>query len=212
MSSQFCTLQNRKLYYNLYCSGTELEVLMKEIWKDIEGFEGYQVSNMGRVKSLGRLVERKTTNMIIQTRILKPSINMGYHYVCLQKDKKSYFHAVHRLVGNAFIPNPDGLPCINHKDENPSNNLVNNLEWCTSSYNNTYKDLAVRNAIPRRIPVLQYTKDGQFIREWTHAREAAESLNLSKRAIYECCCGRSKTSGGFIWKRKEKINDKDKNI
>lgn len=184
---------------------------MEEIWKDIEGFEGYQVSNMGRVKSLKRLVHRSTTNMIIQDRVLKPSVNMGYHYVCLQKNKKSHFKAVHRLVGKAFIPNPLELPCINHMDENPSNNLVTNLEWCTSSYNNSYRGLAVRNAVSKRKPVLQYTIDGHFIKEWTHAREAAECLNLSKRAIYECCCGRSKTSGGFVWKRKE-LNKDDKNV
>ena len=105
-------------------------------------------------------------------------------------------------MAKAFIPNPDNLPCVNHKDENPSNNCVDNLEWCTYGYNLAYNDLAKRKAIDKRKPILQYSKDGEFIREWSHAREAAEALGLNKRAIYENCAGRSKSSGGFIWKRK----------
>ena len=65
--------------------------------------------------------------------------------------------------------------------------------------------MRIKAAISKRKPVLQYTKDGKFIREWSHAREAAETLRLNKRAIYECCVGRSRTSGGYIWKRKENM-------
>ena len=74
-----------------------------------------------------------------------------------------------------------------------------------NSYNNSYNDIRIKAAVSKRKSVLQYTKDGKFIREWSHAREAAEALGLNKRAIYECCVGRSRTSGGYIWKRKENM-------
>ena len=103
---------------------------MTEQWRPIEGYEGlYEVSNLGRVKSLkcGR------------ERILKPQMKKkGYLQVGLRKEGKYKMFKVHRLVAQAFIPNPEGLPQINHKDENPSNNRVENLEWCDSKYNNNY--------------------------------------------------------------------------
>lgn len=176
---------------------------MNEIWKDIEGLSGYyQISNFGRVKSIDRIIMRKGKPMHIKERILKPYMNGGYaQYLCMYEGK-GYDVFAHREVAKAFIPNPDNLPCVNHKDENPSNNRADNLEWCTYGYNLSYNDLAKRKAMDKRKPILQYSKDGEFIREWSHAREAAETLGLNKRAIYECCVGRSKTSGGYIWKRK----------
>lgn len=176
---------------------------MEEIWKDISGFEGYyQISNLGNLRSIDRFVTRSGKKMHIKGRIMRPYNNGGYHQYLLRKDGKSFGAWAHREVAKAFIPNPDNLPCVNHKDENPSNNRVDNLEWCTYGYNLAYNDLAKRKAIDKRKPILQYSKDGEFIREWSHAREAAETLGLNKRAIYECCAGRSKTSGGYIWKRK----------
>lgn len=176
---------------------------MKEIWKDIEGLGGYyQISNLGRVKSVSRIVMRKSTPMRVKERILKPYMNGGYaQYLCMYEGK-GYDIFAHREVAKAFIPNPYNLPCVNHKDENPSNNHVDNLEWCTYSYNLSYNGLAVKRMISKRLPILQYSKSGEFIREWSHAREAAEALGINKRAIYNCCQGRTKTSGGFIWKRK----------
>lgn len=101
-----------------------------EIWKDIEGYEGlYQVSNKGRVKSFHSG----------EGKIMKPGTHpLGYKSVTLFKDKKGKVAKVHRLVAQAFIPNPENLPVINHKDENPSNNNVENLEWCTQKYNLNY--------------------------------------------------------------------------
>lgn len=100
---------------------------MKEIWKNIMGFNGYQVSNIGRVRSL------KTY------KILKQTINnKGYKILGLSKRGKMSTFLVHRLVADAFIPNPNKLPCINHKDENPLNNCVSNLEWCDQKYNINY--------------------------------------------------------------------------
>lgn len=106
---------------------------MDEIWKDIEGYKGlYQVSNTGQVRSLNYLHTG-------EVKPLKQDTNKkGYKLVSLSKNGKKKKYLVHRLVAIAFIPNPNDLPIINHKDENPSNNNVNNLEWCTSEYNNNY--------------------------------------------------------------------------
>lgn len=102
---------------------------MTEIWKNIEGYEGkYQVSNLGQVKS-----------MIGQEKVLHPKKHRNGHLqIGLHKDKKRKTMYIHRLVAQAFIPNPDNLPCVNHKDENPNNNNVDNLEWCTQKYNCNY--------------------------------------------------------------------------
>ena len=116
---------------------------MKEIWKDIKGYEGiYQVSNMGKVKSLKRTINNSTTyggKATIKERILKPKKDKdGYEAVGLNKDGKRKDFRVHRLVADAFIPNPNNYPIVNHKDEVKDNNVVSNLEWCTVRYNNTY--------------------------------------------------------------------------
>ena len=110
---------------------------MKEIWKDIPGYEGmYQVSNLGRVKSLGRASE---IGRNLKTKILKQTAeDKGYMKVGLRKNNKIRTVRVHRLVAEAFVGNPQGLPEVNHKDENKANNTYTNLEWCTTKYNCGY--------------------------------------------------------------------------
>ena len=110
---------------------------MEEIWKDIKGYEGlYQVSNLGNVKSLSRV---SIQGHILPTKILKFGYNLqGYKIVGLHRDGSSKTRTVHRLVAEAFIPNSNNYPCINHIDENKQNNRVDNLEWCTYEYNNNY--------------------------------------------------------------------------
>lgn len=106
-----------------------------ETFLSVPGYEGlYEVSNKGNVKSLRRGI------------ILKPSILHGYLRVGLHKDNKTQYYVVHRLVALVFIPNPENLPFVNHKDESRNNNCVENLEWCTAQYNNTYG-----TAIKRRV-------------------------------------------------------------
>lgn len=107
---------------------------MKEIWKDIDGLFGYQVSNLGRVRSFfSRWGKRK------YPKIMKGSIDShGYVQVTIRINGKSKLMLVHRLVAKTFIPNPLNLEMVNHKDENPLNNNIDNLEWCTRSYNNSY--------------------------------------------------------------------------
>lgn len=111
-----------------------------EIWKDVLGYEGYyQVSNLGRVKSLDRVVLRKGHNMNLKGKIIKPQLNeFGYQMVVLIKMAKSKSIKIHQLVANAFIPNPENLPCINHKDGLKRNNHATNLEWCTYSQNHKH--------------------------------------------------------------------------
>lgn len=101
---------------------------MEEEWKIIEGFENYQVSSEGRIKSFVR-----------KERILKNIIKHGYSYVGIIKDGKQYKFRVHRLVAKAFIPNSENLKIVNHKNRNKSDNRVDNLEWCSQDYNMVHK-------------------------------------------------------------------------
>ena len=112
---------------------------MQEIWKDIEGYEGYyQVSNLGRVKSLERKTKQHHNSVRTQPeRILKSWIKR-YESVILCKDSKTKKVPIHRLVAKAFLPNENNLPEVNHKDENKLNNCADNLEWCTREYNINY--------------------------------------------------------------------------
>ena len=164
---------------------------MYEIWKDIENYEGlYQISNKGHVKSLYKGSER----------ILKLWDNgRGYLRVQLTKENTSKHIRVHRLVARAFIPNPYNLPEINHIDENKKNNSVENLEWCDRRYNVNY---GTRNERVSR-KILQYSKSGEFIREWQGAREVERVLGIANSHIIDCCKGRYKSAYGFIWKYKE---------
>ena len=165
---------------------------MEEIWRDIDGYEGlYQVSNKGRVKSLKWGKER----------ILRPRDNgRGYLRVQLTKENTSKHIRVHRLVARAFIPNPHNLPEINHIDENKKNNSVENLEWCDRRYNVNY---GTRNERVSR-KILQYSKSGEFIREWQGAREVERVLGIDNSHINACCRGKQKSAYGFIWRYKEK--------
>lgn len=169
---------------------------MDEIWHDIEGYKGlYQVSNKGRVKSLKWGKER----------ILRPGINSsGYLLVKLCKNGVGLYKFIHRLVAQAFIPNPENKPQVNHKDENKLNNCVDNLEWSTAKENSNYGSRNERVGDSQSKPILQYSKSGEFIREWKGASEVERVLSINNGNINSCCKGRYKSSGGFIWKYKEK--------
>ena len=130
-------------------------LLPKQIWKDIPGYEGlYQVSNTGQIRSLNY---RRTG----KKQILKQYINnTGYKQVALRKNNKVKWYLVHRLVAQAFIPNPHNYPIINHKDENPANNAVWNLEWCTMDYNIDYsKNKKMEKQFKEANRIIQLTLD-----------------------------------------------------
>ena len=162
----------------------------KEVWKDIKGYEGkYQVSNLGRVKSL---IDNQGKQ---RTMILKQSCEK-YCKVTLLKNSKQKRFRVHRLVAEAFIPNPNNYLYINHKDENPKNNVVDNLEWCTMAYNNTYGH-RLKNVCKK---VGQYDLQGNLIKVWNSFMDIQRELGFSNSSINSCCKGRRKTAGGFIWR------------
>ena len=185
--------------------------MMEEIWKDIEGYEGtYQVSNLGRVRSLDRVVSRvMPTGKVFNShkvpgRMLKNNMsNIGYYVVNLHKDGKGHTMQVHRLVAQAFIPNPKNLPEVNHKDEDKLDNRVDNLEWCDSAYNTNYGTSLQRKTEATRLAVLQYDFDGNFIAEYPSSKEASEAAGVDRSLISKCCRGQRRTAGGFVWKYKE---------
>lgn len=110
---------------------------MKEIWKDIKGYEKlYQVSNLGNVRRIKFINNRTQKDKIKMLKLIKDK--KGYLKINLWKNNKSKMFLVHRIVAETFILNPNNLPQVNHKDENKSNNCVENLEWCSQKYNNNY--------------------------------------------------------------------------
>lgn len=183
-----------------------------EVWRDIEGYEGiYQVSNKGRVKSLQRLQKYKCRNpRMLPERIMSVRKDkLGYGRVGLYNGEYKFW-LIHRLVAITFLPNPNNLPVINHKDENPSNNRVENLEWCTRKYNNNYGTASARMAKTLREKdnpinhVVQYTKDGVFVAEYISVMEAHRQTRFSSTSIFNACAGSQKTCHGFVWKFKNK--------
>ena len=185
-----------------------------EIWKDIPEYEGlYQVSNLGRVKSLKRLDKR---NRIVKEKILKHGIDTnGYHLVKLYKYDKPRTLKVHRLICQVFIQNPNNYTEVNHKDEDKSNNCVDNLEWCTRKYNVNYGNRTNKaknhpnckhrlgvlgKDNPNSKIVIQYTKDGEFIKSWNCTHEVERKLGVRSSSVSACARGNIKSAGGFIWK------------
>ena len=188
----------------------EKRISMEE-WKAIPGYEEYQVSTLGRVK---RLAYYKNvcggSKQYCKERILKPQTRKrGYQVVMLSKNSKAKSFLVHRLIAMVFIPNPDNLPQVNHKDENTSNNCVNNLEWCNQCYNSNYGtskyriSTKLKNGVLSK-PVEQYCKNGMFIMEYPSAIEASRVLGLNVSGIISCCNNNPKYShcGGYQWKYK----------
>lgn len=173
-----------------------------EIWKDIKGYEGlYQVSNLGNVRSVKRNCNQRYGLREVKERILKTGkTKKGYLIVVLSKEQTTKSHAVHTLVANAFIPNVNNYPQINHIDENKENNNVNNLEWCTNKYNCNYGTRTIRQKQKVSKPVLQYDLKGNFIKKWGSISEAAKNLKMCITCISYNCNGKRKTAGGYIWK------------
>ena len=168
--------------------------LKQEEWKPIPGYEGlYEVSNYGRVRSF-----KWSSN----GKILSPGKDgSGYLFVTLCKDGKTKLRRMHRLVAEAFIPNPNNLPLVNHKDECKKNNYFGNLEWCSSAYNNSYGTRMERVVEKISKPVVQLDKKGNFISEFESLREASRRTGIADGSICRCCNHKPgyKSAGGFIW-------------
>ena len=177
------------------------EITTMEHWKAIAGYEGlYEVSDQGRVKSLNY-------NHTGQTRILKAQkTRKGYLLIHLHKDGQSKYMQVHRLVASAFIPNPNNLETVNHKDEVKTNNAASNLEWMSVRDNINYGTGHRRGAEaqvndPKKSkPVQQFDKQGNLLAVFRSIHEAERVTGISRRQICRSCNGERELAGGFVWR------------
>lgn len=171
-----------------------------EIWKPIKGYEGrYCVSNMGRIMSLERNVRSRGK---IKQRIMKQcNARKGYKTVSLYIDGKRKRNIVHRLVAEAFIPNPNNYNQVNHIDENKSNNAAYNLEWCTAKQNMNHGTRAERTRAKAQKKVLKIDELGNVVSVYLSAKEAADANGVGKQEIAKFCRGnRVGLYHGYYWK------------
>lgn len=157
-------------------------------WRDIGGYTGlYKVSDRGDIFS------------IRAGRIMSPSKCNGYLHVSLRKDGVVLNKLIHRLVAEAFIPNPYALLEINHKDEDRANNVVDNLEWCTRSYNLKYGTAQQRRVAKISKSVKACCYDGACLMEFPDVGTAARATGASQCGILNCCKGKQVTAAGLRW-------------
>lgn len=186
---------------------------MQEIWKDIKNYEGmYQVSNLGNVRSLTRRVNTFNGFRTTKGKVLKPLLsNTGYYRVDLKRNQSDNYVSIHKLVAEAFVPNPNNYTVINHKDNDRLNNYATNLEWCTQSYNVKYAYINgnakstpgcfKKGNIPHnRKKISQYDLEGNFIKTYDSIKQASLLNNTSDSNIHFCLANKTKTAGGYIWR------------
>ena len=202
-----------KICYNIYEIFMEMNNKIMEnieIWKDIQGYEGfYQVSNLGRVKSVERdkFLPNGTFHSHLKEKILAPFLNnKGYSSVKLCKNGKKKAILIHRLVAEAFLPNPENKSQINHKDEVKSNNAVDNLEWCTSVYNNNFgtrKERQIQNRRNYKLgnhPKAKPVFCEELNKKFDCIASAQEELGINRSCVGKACRGERNTAGGFHWR------------
>lgn len=195
--------------------------MQEEIWRPVKGFEGYyEVSNLGKVRSVERYVKQSNHLRYVPPRIKKENVSRhGYPFVTLCKNRRSRHYLIHRLVAEAFIPNPKNKPYVDHINTNPLDYSIDNLRWVTAKENannnltkkhcrdNTYtpertqKMLDTKRArscygSPKR--VYQYTKDGKFVREYNSINEAKKSMG-SNIGIARALNDNTQSAGGYLW-------------
>ena len=165
------------------------------LWKEVAGYEGlYLVSDGGDVIALPKSV--RCGNKSVQRKAKPLKIHLrgknGHFYeaVTLSKNGESKSFSVHRLVAESFLPNPDNLPEVNHKDENPRNNRVENLEWCTRPYNIDYS---------KSKPVIQISEDGIIIKAFKSIADASRRTGIGRTSINNALTGWADSAGGFRW-------------
>ena len=169
-----------------------------ETWLPVKGFEGlYEISDLGRVKSLPR---NYGYGIIKGETILRQKKDRGYCRVALCCSGEKQFYQVHRLVAEAFIPNPDNLPVVNHMDENKANNCVGNLMWCTHRENSNWGNC--RNKISNGVskPVQQLSKQNEPIKTWKSMSDAARETGVCLSEISKCTRNHHLSAGGYKWR------------
>lgn len=177
-----------------------MESEKKEIWKAVNGYEGfYEVSSIGRVRSVPRTIISSGFPRKRQSKMLAASDYGGYCKVTLQKDGSRKTKLVHQLVAAAFIENPNNYKTINHIDENPKNNSVENLEWCTQKYNINYGSRTERMKITKGHPVFQYDANMNLICEYVSQASAAKENGFSQPKICSACNTPGRRYKGFYW-------------
>lgn len=188
---------------------------MDEIWKDVAGYEGYyQVSNLGRVKSVDRCITGKkgySTLVLKKGEILSPRLTAGCLQVTFIKGGKKTYKEVHKLVAEAFIPNPNNYTVVNHINGDIQDNTAVNLEWsvpksCNEDYIWVYlpvRALSLEYKAPRKWakPVTQLDQNGNVVRTYNSMAEAAKVVGCSPSAISIACSNKRKTAKGYKWKR-----------
>lgn len=185
---------------------------MEEIWKTIEGTDNkYSVSNLGNVRRNEHYTIVGPTNthmngakVFYKERLLKKYINKeGYEIVKLVKDNKGMTLKVHRLVANAFIPNPNNYDQVNHINEIRNDNTVNNLQWCNAKQNANHGSRNKKLAMISGIRVAQYTKTGELVKVWDSISQASKYYGTKTTACIRRVCkgspGRN-TYKGYLWK------------
>jgi len=178
-----------------------------EEWRPVKGYEGlYEVSNLARVRSVDTIKEFMTqlgnpASCRCYGRVLKQQRRInGYYFVILTDHKKIKNCNVHRLVAEAFIPNPDNLPVVNHKDERKTNNLPENLEWCTIKYNTNYGTAMKRVSEKRSSRIVeQYSLDGELVGRYIGVPNAARATGMNKHSIESVLRRKNKVFKGYRW-------------
>lgn len=172
---------------------------MKEIWKEVEEFNGaYLISNKGRLKSVKRGIKWNGTIRHQEDKIMSQVVNKsGYIEYQITYNGKHYGRKAHRLVAEAFIPNPENKPQVNHIDGNKTNNNVENLEWATNKENVVH---AYKNELYKHVkPILQFNDNGMFIKRWSNAAEITKELGFCKNTILLACNRKNHKTKGFTW-------------
>lgn len=174
-----------------------------EEWKPVVGYEGlYEVSNFGRVRSVDRYVNAsRGRKKLVKSQIIVPiKQNNGYYTVNLNSNGNTVTFSIHRLVAQAFVPNPNNLPCVNHKDECKTNNVSDNLEWCSYEYNNSYgtKPQKISDANSRKVKM--FDLEGNYITTFDSCRQALKVLKKkSPSNLSNALSGRAQSAYEHKW-------------